>query len=206
MRKQRCMICHAWQRAGCRMAQPLVVLSITAVLVVHKLLSCLPYRATPSAAQTSCGAPLVSLLYTSKQSTEHITTWRELEIIARQTSPASRRFVCPCLRLNPPCCWDRGRKEADGGGKDSFFLDHMCACYWILMSELNRRAHSGWGQFSGGDSERKHGEEEKGLDEGDDEKTCERRVEVISVSTTLTLPCWCGSCSGLSWDPNHTAL
>ena len=104
MRKQRGMICHVWQQAGCKMVQLLVVLSITAVLVVHKLLSCLPYRATPSAAQTSCGAPLVSLLYTSKRSAEHITTRREREIIAGQTSPAPLCFVCWYLRLNPPCC------------------------------------------------------------------------------------------------------
>lgn len=81
-----------WQRAR-NGAAPFVVLSITAVLVVHKLLSCLPYRATPGAAQTSRGVPLVSLLYTSKQSAEHITTWRELEIIAGQTSTACLCFV-----------------------------------------------------------------------------------------------------------------
>lgn len=75
------------------MVQLLVVLSITAVLVVHKLLSCLPHCATPSVAQTSCGVPLVSLLYTSKQGSEHITTRRELEIIAEQISTASDCFV-----------------------------------------------------------------------------------------------------------------
>lgn len=84
--------------------QLLVVLSTAAVLVVHKLLSCLPYRATPSVAQTSRGVTLVSLLYTSKQSATRIRTWRELEIIAGQTSTASLCFVCRYFRLNPPCC------------------------------------------------------------------------------------------------------
>lgn len=86
------------------MVQLSVVLSITAVLVVHKLLSCLPYRATPSVAQTSCSVPLISLLYTSKQSAELITAWRELEIIAGKTSTALLRFVCWYFRQNPPCC------------------------------------------------------------------------------------------------------
>ena len=76
------------------MVQLGVALSITAVLVVHKLLSCLPYRATPSVAQPSRGVPLISLLYTSKQNAERITTWREVEIIAGKTSTASLRFVC----------------------------------------------------------------------------------------------------------------
>lgn len=63
-----CMICHALAASRCRMVRLLVVLSLTAVLVVHKLLSCLPYRATPGAARTSCCVPLVGSLYKSKQS------------------------------------------------------------------------------------------------------------------------------------------
>lgn len=161
MRKQRCMICHAWQRAGCGMVQLLVVLSITAVLVVYKLLSCLPYRATPSVAQTSCGVPLVSLLYTSKRSAERITTWGELEIIAGQISTAALCFMCWYLRPNPPCCRDRDRKEAGRGGKDSPLLHQLDLCLLLdIMPELNKHTYTGRGQFSDGDGERK-GRKEK---------------------------------------------
>lgn len=66
----------------------LVVLSLTAVLVVHKLLSLLSYCATPSAAQASRGALLVTSLYTSKHSTERITTQGGLCVIASQTATA----------------------------------------------------------------------------------------------------------------------
>lgn len=68
------------------------VLSTAAVLFVHKLLSSLPYCATPCVAKTSRGFPLVSLLYISKESTERITTWSEVEIIAR-ASIASLCFM-----------------------------------------------------------------------------------------------------------------
>lgn len=215
MREHRCMICRACQQAGCRMVQLHVVLSIPAVLAVHKLLSCLPYCSTPSVAQTSCSVPLVSLLYTSKQSAERITTWRELEIIAGQTSTASLCFVWWYLRLNPPCCWGRDRKEASRGGKDAFFTDQICACYWILIPELNKHPYSGRGQFSDRDSENKHSIEKERLDKGDDNNNKknmperrllkETKAEVISFSTS-TLPCWCNCCAGVSWDPNHTAL
>lgn len=63
------------------MVQLHVVLSVTAVLAVHKLLSWLPYCTTPSVAQTSCGVSLIRLLYTSTQRAERIMTWRELKII-----------------------------------------------------------------------------------------------------------------------------
>lgn len=68
------------------------VLSTAAVLVVHKLVSCLPYRASPSVVQTSRGVPLVSLLYISKQSVECITRRSELEIIAGHLQHLSAFF------------------------------------------------------------------------------------------------------------------
>lgn len=128
--ERRCVACDAWQRV--RTVQLLfVVLSITAVLVVHKLLSCLPYRATPSAAQTSRGVPLVSLLYTSKQSTEHITTWRELEIIAGQTSTACLCFVLWYLSPESTLLW-RQRQERGRQRWDSLFLPwaNMRSLFW----------------------------------------------------------------------------
>lgn len=73
-----CLVWCVWQQAACRRERLLAVLSLTAVLVVHKLLSCLPHCATP---QTSCGDALVGILLTSKQSTGHITARKELEII-----------------------------------------------------------------------------------------------------------------------------
>lgn len=106
------------------------VLPTAAVLLVHKLLSSLPYCATPCVAKTSRGFPLVSLLYISKESTERITTWSEVEIIAR-ASIASLCFMWWYFRLNPLCCWNRDRKEEGRGGKASFFVDQICACYWI---------------------------------------------------------------------------
>lgn len=69
-----------WQQAGADGSGSLL-LFLAAVLLVHKLLSCLPHCATPSAAQTSCGDPLVGALFTSKQSAGHITAQKELEII-----------------------------------------------------------------------------------------------------------------------------
>lgn len=68
-----CLVWCIWQQAACRRERLLAVLSLTAVLVVHKLLSCLPHCATPSGAQTSGGDALVGILLTSKQSTGHIT-------------------------------------------------------------------------------------------------------------------------------------
>lgn len=92
MRKRRGMVFYPWQHAGSRVARLRDVLSTAAVLLVHKLLSSLPYCATPCVAKTSRGFPLVSLLYISKQSTERITTWSEVEIIAR-ASIASLCFM-----------------------------------------------------------------------------------------------------------------
>lgn len=116
------------------MVQLHVVLSIAAVLAVHKLLSCLPYCATPSVAQTSCRVLLVSLLYTSKQSAERITTWRELEIIAGQTSTASLCCVCCYLRLNPPCC--RGRDRRDRQRWKRHFLHRSDLCLLLDLSPI----------------------------------------------------------------------
>lgn len=110
MKEQCCMICHASQQAGCRMVQLHVVVSIAAVLAVHKLLSCLPYCVPPCVAQTSCRVPLVSLLYTSKQSAERITTWRELEIIAGQTSTASLCCVLLFETESTLLLWQRQRR------------------------------------------------------------------------------------------------
>lgn len=68
-----CLVWCVWQQAACRRERLLAVLSLTAVLVVHKLLSCVPHCATPSGAQTTGGDALVGILLTSKQSTGHIT-------------------------------------------------------------------------------------------------------------------------------------
>lgn len=130
-------------------------------------------------------------------------SWRELEIIAGQTSTASFGFACWYLRLNPPC-W-RDRKEAGRGGKASFFLDRICAYYWILMPGLNKHTYFDRGRYSDGDSEREHGEERKRLDEIRKRRVKEATAEVISFST-LNLPCRCNNCSGVSWEPNHTGL
>lgn len=99
-----------------------LLLFLAAVLVVHKLLSCLPHCATPSAAQTSCGDPLVGALFISKQSAGHITAQKELEII-------------PMLCLNE--CGSQHR-----GGNIPVFLQQIPASCQTLTSELNR--HVQW--------------------------------------------------------------
>lgn len=69
----------AWSSAcGSRL---LAVLSLTAVLVVHKLLSCLAHCATPSGAQTSCGDALVAILFTSEQSSGPITAGNNHHVV-----------------------------------------------------------------------------------------------------------------------------
>lgn len=94
-----------------------MLLFLAAVLVVHKLLSCLPHCATPSAAQTSCGDPLVGALFASKQSAGHITAQKELEII-------------PMLCLNE-CGYQHG------GGNIPVVLHQIPASPQTLTSELN---------------------------------------------------------------------
>lgn len=64
--------------------------SEAAVLDVHKLQSFLPHRDSPNVTQTSYGVWLVSSLYISKQSAEHITARSELEI----TTPISSFCAC----------------------------------------------------------------------------------------------------------------
>lgn len=102
------------------MLQLHVVFSTTAVLAVQKLFSWLPYRATPSDAQTSRGVSLISLLYTSKQRAERIMTWREVEIIDVQHLPVGvMAFEAESTLL-------LRKKKADGGKKGSFFMDQIC--------------------------------------------------------------------------------
>lgn len=73
------------------------------------------------------------------------------------------------------------------------------------MPGLNKHTYFDRGQYSDRDSEREHDEERKRLDAIRKRRVKEATAEVISFST-LNLPCWCNSCSGVSWEPNHTAL
>lgn len=141
MGRQNCMFCHAWQQAGCKMVQLHVVLSVTAVLAVHKLLSWLPYCATPSVAQTSCGVSLISLLYTSTQRAEHIVTWRELKIIATQTLPA----FCDGIETESTLLL-RQRKKRGRQRWKRIFLHTSDLCLSLVLNP--RHTYSGRGQLN----------------------------------------------------------
>lgn len=130
--KQHGKIYYAWQdKNNAELSLSMKLCSTTVVLDVHKLPSFLPHRASPSVAQTSYGFPLVTVLYVSKQSFVHITTWGEA---VNNNQAATTFFFCDNV-----WGWLHLCVETDTSREgETLFKYWICTCCWVYILKLSK--------------------------------------------------------------------